>query len=168
MLTIDKDGLILCELQAKAFKLSQEFMQTSSAIFIRRFMNSEVASSMDNDVFLQHNIGEKALLDRINEEYGISQYGSEKYTKNELYWIGYIYRYYVYTYKISSRQAYKIIKPKELRALYLPYHTMDAKTAIVRILESKGLLRDKEEEFLRQYEVFRKLRKNFVKHVWLE
>ncbi len=159
MLKIDKDGLILCELQAKAFELSQELMLTSSAIFIRRFMNSEVASDMDNGVFLERNIGEKGLLDRINEEYGISQYGTEKYTKNELYWIGYIYRYYAYTYKISSRQAYKIIKPKELRTLFLPYHTMDPKLAIERILESKGLMIDKEEELIKQYEIFRKIRK---------
>ncbi len=159
MVKIDKDGLLLCELQAKAFELSLEVMLTSSAIFIRRFMNSEVANSMDNGVFLEHNIGEKGLLARINEEYGISQYGTEKYTKNELYWIGYIYRYYVYTYEISSRQAYKTIKPKELRSLFLPYHTLDPKGAIERILESKGLIIDKDSELKRQYEIFRKIRK---------
>ncbi len=159
MVKIDKDGLLLCELQAKTFELSLEFMLTSSAIFIRRFMNSKVANSMDNGVFLEHNIGGKSLLARINEEYGISQYGTEKYTKNELYWIGYIYRYYVYTYDISSRQAYKTIKPKELRSLFLPYHTMDPKGAIERILESKGIIIDKDEELKRQYKIFRKIRK---------
>ncbi len=162
MKKIDKDGLLLCELQAKAFELSQEFLQTSSAIFIRRFMNSEVARSIDNGVFLEHIIVEKEILERVNREYGISNYGTEKYNKNELYWIGYIYRYYVYTHMISSRQAYKIIKPKELRELFLAYHTMDPKTAIERILESKGLIRDEEAEFKRQYEIFCKLRKKLM------
>ncbi len=158
MLKIDKDGLLLCELQAKAFELSQELMLTSSAIFIRRFMNSEIAISIDRGVFLEHNIGEKGLLDRINEEYGISKYGTQKYSKNELYWIGYIYRYYAYTYEISSRQVYKNIKPKELRDLFLAYHTMDPKLAIERILEAKGLIRG-EEELQRQYEIFKRIRK---------
>ncbi len=159
---IDKNGLLLCELQAKAFELSQEFMQTSSAIFIRRFMNSEVAKNLDKGVFLERSIEEKGILNRINEEYGISQYGKEKYTKNELYWIGYIYRYYAYTYNISSRQAYKKIKPKELRSLFLAYHTMDPKVAIERILESKNLILNEEEKFLKQYEIYRKMRKESI------
>ncbi len=158
MKKIDKDGLFLCELQAEVFELSSDIMMTSSAIFIRRFMNSEVAKNMDKGVFLEHNIGAKGFLDRINEEYGTSQYGREKYTRNELYWIGYIYRYYVYTYEISSKKAYKTIKPKELRSLFLPYHTMDARLAVERILESKGLMIDKEKEFEMQYELFRKIR----------
>ncbi len=158
MKKIDKDGLLLCELQAKAFELSAQVMLSSSAIFIRRFMNSEVAKHMDSATFLQFNMAEKDLLDRINEEYGISQYGTVKYTKNELYWIGYIYRYYVYTYDISSRQAYKTIKPKELRDLFLAYHTMDPAQAIARILESKGLCLDKEEKLKRQYKVFKRIR----------
>ncbi len=158
MKKIDKDGILLCELQARTFELSSEVMLTSSAIFIRRFMNSKVAKSMDSGAFLQFNIGEKDLLDRIDEEYGISQYGKVKYTKNELYWIGYIYRYYVYTYGVSSRQAYKLIKPKELRGLFLAYHTMDPAQAIERILESKGFLLDDEAKLKRQYEIFRRIR----------
>ncbi len=158
MKKIDKDGVLLCELQARAFELSSSVMLTSSAIFIRRFMNSKVAKSMDSTAFLQLNIAEKDILDSINEEYGVSQYGKVKYTKNELYWIGYIYRYYAYTYGISSRQAYKLIKAKELRDLFLPYHTMDPAQAIERILESKGLALDEEEKLKRQYEVFRKIR----------
>ncbi len=159
MKKIDKDGLVLCELQAKAFELSSEKIESSSAIFIRRFMNSEVARNMDSDDFLHFNIGAKNMLDRINEEYGVSQYGSEKYTKDELYWMGYIYRYFAYTYDISSKQVYKIIKSKELRNLFLAYHTMDPKEAIARILEAKGINVDKKDDILWQYEIFRRIRK---------
>lgn len=158
MKKIDKDGLLLCELQANAFELSSETTLTSSGIFIRRFMNSQIAKSMDSEAFLQLNIGAKDILDRVDEEYGVSQYGSVKYTKNELYWIGYIYRYYVYTYNISSRQAYKVIKPKELRGLFLSYHTMDPEQAIERILEAKNLIINEEMELKRQYEIFRRIR----------
>ena len=100
------------------------------------------------------------ILELINEEYGISDYGSVKYKRNEIYWIGYIYRYFAFTYDISSAQVYKIVKPKELRGLFLAYHTLDPAQAIERILEAKGMLIDEEEELKRQYEIFRRIRKN--------
>lgn len=158
MRKIDRDGLLICELQAKSFEMSADFATVSSEIFIRRFMNSKVAILMDTGDILQLNIHAKDVIDRIEEEYGNSKYGSIKYTKNELFWIGYIYRYYSYTYELSSVQVYKIIKPKELRGLFLPYHTMDPAQAIERILEAKNLLFDEEAELQRQFEIFKRIR----------
>ena len=43
----DRDSSILCEIQAKAFELSADMLDCSSEIFIRRFMNSEIARCMD-------------------------------------------------------------------------------------------------------------------------
>ena len=40
---IDHDGLLLCEIQAKTFELSVSVTETSSEIFVRRFMNSKTA-----------------------------------------------------------------------------------------------------------------------------
>lgn len=40
---INRDGLLLCELQAKAFENSIDKMESSSEIFIRRFMKSKIA-----------------------------------------------------------------------------------------------------------------------------
>ena len=147
MKKIDNDGLLLCEMQAKAFELSCKLQNTSSEIFIRRYMNSEVAKQQAAD-----------LLVLIDEEYGKSEYGSVKYSPNELYWIGYIYRYYAYTYDKTSKQVYKIVKPKELRGLFLPYHTMDAVQAIDRILEAKGFANDNIDEEKRQFEIFKRIR----------
>lgn len=158
MRKIDRDGLLICELQARTFETSADFATVSSEIFIRRFMNSKVAILMDTGDILQLNIQANDVIDRIEEEYGNSKYGSIKYTKNELFWIGYIYRYYSYTYELSSVQVYKIIKPKELRGLFLPYHTMDPAQAIERILESKNLVFDEEAELQRQFEIFKRIR----------
>ncbi|MBQ0064534.1 MAG: antitoxin [Firmicutes bacterium] len=158
MKNIDKDGLLLCELQARTFELSIEKTDSSSEIFIRRFINSEIVKEMDNMAILDWNLQPMDILERIEEEYGVSTYGSTKYSKNEMYWIGYVYRYYAYTYEISSIQAYKIIKPKELRSLYLPYHTLDVSQAIERILESKGMLLNEEERLQKQYEIYRAIR----------
>ena len=155
---IDKDGLLLCELQAKTFELSASAIDTSSEIFIRRFAYSEMARIMDNTSILQTNIQPQDIIERINEEYGVSNYGSVKYTLNELFWIGYIYRYFSYTYDWSSTRVYKTVKPKELRGLFLPYHTMDPASAIERILEAKRMLPGTEENLQRQYEIFKRVR----------
>nr|WP_292165335.1 antitoxin [Butyrivibrio sp.] len=158
MRKIDKDGLLLCDMQGKAFELSVTAQDNSSEIFIRRFMNSEVAKQLDNMAVLQSNIQAADILSLIDEEYGKSNYGSVKYTPNELYWIGYLYRYFSYTYDKTSVQVYKIVKPKELRGLFLPYHTMDPSQAIDRILEAKGLANDSVDEEKRQFQIFKRIR----------
>ncbi len=158
MKKIDSDGLLLCEIQAKTFENSIEMTQSSSEIFIRRFMNSKIVKTMDNCSLLDMTLQSKDLLILIEEQYGVSRYGKEKYSHNEMYWIGYLYRYFSYIYELSSLQVYKIIKPKELRELYLPYHTLDPAQAIERILEAKGMLYDEEVELKRQYEIFKRIR----------
>lgn len=159
MKKIDKDGLLLCELQAKTFEMSIDATKVSSEIFIRRFMNSQISKSIDSCEILQTNMQAKDILERIEEQYGKSNYGSKRYTKNELYWIGYIYRYFSYTYEKSSVQIYKIVKPKELRALFLPYHTLDSSQAIERILEAKNLfIVDDKAEIVRQYQIYKSIR----------
>ena len=122
-------------------------------------MNSDVAKQLDNMAVLRSNMQAADILKLIDEEYGKSEYGSVKYSLNELYWIGYIYRYYAYTYDKTSRQVYKIVKPKELRDLFLPYHTMDPAQAIDRILEAKGLANIDDNEEKRQFEIYRRIRK---------
>ena len=158
MRKISKDGVILCTLQAETFEKSVEKMDTSSEIFIRRFMKSKIAKRFDNESILESNIQANDILELIDEEYGISNYGSVKYTRNEMFWIGYIYRYFAFTYNMTSAQIYKIVKPKELRDLFLPYHTMDPVQAIERILEAKGMLTDEKQELERQYEIFKRIR----------
>lgn len=133
-------------------------MESSSEIFIRRFMRSRIAKRLDDGSVLESNIQAEDILQLVNEEYGFSNYGSVKYTRNEMYWIGYIYRYFVITYELTSMQVYKIVKPKELKGLFLPYHTMDPSQAIERILEAKGLFTDEKMELERQYEIFKRIR----------
>ena len=110
---IDHDGLILCDIQAETFELSIDKTNTSSEIFIRRFMHSEVAKYFDNKFILDSTLSSINILELLENEYGPSNYGNIKYTKEEIYWIGYIYRYFSYTYNYSSTQVYKIVKPKE-------------------------------------------------------
>lgn len=139
MRTFDEIGLKLCRMQAALFALSASELECSSPIFLRRFMMSRVAARMDQEGFLYESCSEYNILEEINEEYGQTVYGKEKYGTEELYWMGYLYRYWCYTYEISSKQVYKLVKPKELRGLYYPYHSLDPAQAIERILESKDI-----------------------------
>ena len=158
MKKIDRDGLILCDIQAKVFELSKTLTDTSSNVFIRRFMNSSIAKEMDSLAVLQTNLQARDILELIDEEYGRSDYGTVKYSENELYWMGYLYRYFAYTYDKTSRQIYKMVKPKELQGLFLPYHTMDTAQAIDRILEAKKIAIYNSDEERRQYEIFKQIR----------
>ena len=160
MKKVDNDGYILCVLQASVLENSVERIHSSSPIFIRRFMNSKVAKRLDNTSILETNVQPNDILDLLNEEYGVSNYGSVKYTRNEMYWIGYVYRFFALAYDFSSSQIYRIVKPQELRNAFLPYHTMDPAQAIERILEAKGLSfeQDEAQELKRQYEIYRRIR----------
>lgn len=138
MRAFDDIGLKLCRMQAEIFVLSAARLTCSSAIFLRRFMLSSVASRMDQSGFLYEACDANEILQEIESEFGKTDYGREKYSTEELYWIGYIYRYWCYTYEQSSKQIYRTIKPKELRELYYPYHSLDPAQAIERILEAKS------------------------------
>ena len=163
MKKIDRDGLLLCELQATAFENSIDKMDSSSEIFIRRFMKSNIAKRMDDKSVLDSNLQANDILQLVDEEYGATDYGSVKYTHDEMYWIGYLYRYFAFTYELSSAQVYKIVKPKELRGLFLPYHTLDPAQAVERILEAKGMILDENRELERQYAIFKKVRRQTTK-----
>ena len=137
MKAIDDIGIRLCRAQGETFSLSAHKTACSSAIFIRRFMNSAFTSRLDSGGLLSEIFDSEVVFEELQYEYGMSDYGKEKYSTNELYWIGYIYRYWCYTRELTSKQVYKIVKPKELRGLYFPYHSLDPKQAIDRILEAK-------------------------------
>lgn len=139
MKQMDSLGIKLCIIQANFFENSVNEFIGSSAIFIRRFAYSKLAKRMDQIAFLFGSDNPKDLYKEIEDEFGKTSYGSEKYKRNELFWIGYIYRYWSYTYEISTYDVYKIVKPSELRLLYFPYHSLDPKQAIERILESKNI-----------------------------
>ena len=139
MRAFDEIGLKLCRMQAAIFEATASKLNCSSPIFIRRFMYSQVAQRLDSDGFLFEACNVDRAIEQINSEFGDSSYGKEKYAEAELYWIGYIDRYWCYTYQKTSKQVYRIIKPKELRDLYYPYHSLDPAQAIERIMEASGL-----------------------------
>ncbi len=156
MKNMDEAGLKCCKAQADLFVASLKLTECSSAVFLRRFMSSSVAKRMDDGSFLFESSTEESMISELDEEFGKTSYGTVKYTENELYWMGYLYRYWCYTYEKTSKQVYRIIKPPELRALFFPYHSLDNSAAIERILEAKNC---REEDFIKRGVILlRKLR----------
>lgn len=158
MRKIDHDGLLLCKIQGAIFENSLKKTNTSSEIFIRRFMLSDIAKQFDSKVYLDGTITRDEVFELIEEEYGESSYGRNKYNSEVLYWIGYLYRYFSYTYELTSKQVYRYVKPKELNGLYLAYHTLDCAQAIERILEAKNISFDIDEQNKRLLQIIKETR----------
>ena len=155
MKDFDIYGLKICEFQARVFEKSLN-AEYSSPIFIRRFMYSEVGQRIDLNAFLFEASPEDSVLEEINEEFGQSSYGKIKYSANEIYWIGYLYRYWSYTHEVSSKSVYKIVKPQELKKLYFAYHSLDPSQVIIRIKEAKGI--EEEDLITKGVRIMRKIR----------
>ena len=152
--------LKLCDIQGRLFELSADNSYESST-FIKVFMTSDVAKALDSTYNRMQWAGEEYLLEELTAIKGNNLIKKgEIYSKDILYWIGYLYRYFSYTYELPSTRVYKIVKPKELRGLFLPYHTLSPEQAIERILEAKGMIFNSEDEIDRQFEIYKRIRDN--------
>lgn len=137
MRNFDHFGLQLAEFQAQLFEESVNKFNCSSLIFLRRFKKSNLANKLDEakpNTLLDVNEG----LKEISKQFGVSNYGNDKYSGQVMFWMGYIYRYISYTREISTKQAFDLISPKELSTNYYVYHTQSEEWVIERILDLKG------------------------------
>lgn len=132
MRQIDYDGLLMCRIQGRIFEMSLEYLNCSSPIFIKKYMYSDDARSMDICNFLNKTKSNIQVLEDIKD----NSFGKIKYSKDELYWMGYIYRYFAYTYELSSKYIFKHLSSTTLKDLYYTYHTYDPSVAIEKIIEN--------------------------------
>lgn len=131
--------LELCRLQGALFEASPSLCTCSSPVFIRRFMNSELARCFDDASIFTESATLQSMADELEAQYGPSDYGKRRYDAETLYWIGYIYRYWCIAFGSSSKHVYKIVQAREMNSLYYPYHSLDPAQAIERICEAKGV-----------------------------
>ena len=160
MKNIDRDGRLLCEMQGTIFERSSEHYGTSSAIFVRRYMNSDYAARMDHAGNLDRPTDAHDAFESLDLQYGSSNYGSEKYVADELYWIGYIYRYWAYTREISSKEIYRRFNVRYMHQVYYAYHTLDPENAIQRLMEANNMPLNDEQELRLAVDILRRMRKN--------
>jgi len=136
MKPLDSIDIILCRLNAKLFEESVEKTSYSSPVFIRRFMMSTLAKSFDKKVYLFLSTSSEECFDMLDEEFGESTYGTKKYTKDQMFWIGYIYRVIALKYNLSSKAVYKLFNAEKIIKYYNIGHTFDVVDFAERMMES--------------------------------
>ena len=118
------DGLQLklCDIQGRLFELSVE-RKYGSLEFVKAFMMSDTAKALDSRYNRMQWAGEENLK------------RGEVFSKEVLYWMGYIYRYWHYYTGEESRKIYKQASGKTMKRNYLMFHTMDPVLAIEDLKE---------------------------------
>lgn len=138
MREFDHNGLLLAEYQGKLFEKSSE-LNCSTGIFMRRFLHSNLLIELDANNSATLSLDENEGINSILEQFGDSNYGKLKYSKNSLFWIGYMYRYISYTREQSTKFIMKIFNYKQMNDVYYSFHTQDPELCIKDLLEINGL-----------------------------
>lgn len=125
----------LCDIQGRLFELSVE-NGFDSELFVKNFMKSNVAEELDSSYNRMQWAGEEYLLEELIDEFGsVLKKNGNVITKDEIYWIGYIYRYWHYYKSEKSKQIYKQAPYERMRVNYLMFHTMAPEMAIDDLIE---------------------------------
>ena len=127
--------LQLCDNQGRLFKLSAR-RGISSAEFIKVFMKSATAKALDSTYNRMQWAGEEYLLEEVIDEAGerFEKLG-EVYPDEMIYWIGYIYRYWHYDTRESSKEIYKYAPVKIMKQNYERLYMMTPEEVIVQLRE---------------------------------
>lgn len=128
--------LKMCDVQGRLFELSADRKYSSSA-FIKAFMLSHVAKALDSKFNHMQWAGEEYLLDEMlsSIDNDIFFKGGVILSKDVLYWIGYIYRYWHYYTGEDSAKIYKQAPYDIMKRNYMIFHTMDPVVAIEDLKE---------------------------------
>ena len=127
--------LQLCDIQGRLFMLSVQ-RGINSAEFIKIFMKSATAKALDSTYNRMQWAGEEYLLEEVIDEAGDRfKKPDEVYSEELIYWIGYIYRYWHYDTRESSKEIYKYAPVKIMKQNYERLYMMTPEEVIVQLRE---------------------------------
>ena len=127
--------LKLCDIQGRLFELSAD-RKYNSITFIKTFMTSNTAKELDSKYNRMQWAGEEYLLEEITSAYKDTLTEDNNiFSKDVLYWIGYIYRYWHYYNNEDSAKIYKQAPAETMKRNYMMFHTMDPVLAIEDLKE---------------------------------
>lgn len=141
MKAFDHDGLLLAEYQGKLFEKSTE-LKCSSAVFIRRFLHSDLVKKMDMNDITSLTLDVTEGIDSIQTQFGESEYGKTKYSKSTMFWIGYMYRYLSYTREVITKFVMRLFPHKQLNDVYYSFHTQDPEWCVENLLKMNNMSED--------------------------
>ena len=139
MREFDANGLRIAEYQGKLFEQSVDRYGCSSGIFIRRFLHSDLLKKLDENESVLLSLDVNEGLDEIEQQFGVSTYGKVKFSKEVMFWIGYMYRYISYTRDHKTPFLFKLFSYTQMMDLYYVYHTQDPEWCIKNLLELNNL-----------------------------
>ena len=123
----------LCEIQGRLFERSLK-KGLDSPDFVEKFMNSKTCSFLDLPYDRLQWAGEEYIMEDLLDEMPVNPIG-ERYGNEELFWMGYIYRYWHYMTGESGRDIYAQAKARRMKECYLGFHTLDAVMAVEDLKE---------------------------------
>ncbi len=100
-------------------------MDCSTAVFIRRFLHSDLLSKLDSNNSSSLSLDVCEGINSILEQFGDTDYGKVKYSKSALFWIGYMYRYISYTREQSTKFIMQLFNYRQMNDVYYSFHTQD-------------------------------------------
>jgi len=141
MRKFDHNGLLLAEYQGKLFEASTE-LNCSTGVYIRRFIHSNLLKKLDSNNPASLSLDVKEGINSIMEQFGDTDYGKVKYSKNALFWMGYMYRYISYTREQPTKFIMKLFDYKQMNDVYYSFHTQDPEWSVESLLEINHLTED--------------------------
>lgn len=131
--TLSGFELQLCDIQGRLFERSLE-KGLNSKDFIQKFMDSKTCEFLDMSYDRLQWSGEEYILENLMDEITIES-GDEQYSKEVMFWIGYVYRYWHLLTGESSRDIYTQARAKRMDECYLGFHAFDVAMAIEDLKE---------------------------------
>ena len=132
---MDSLQLKLCDIQGRLFELFVDTEYDPEAL-VEAFMNGEIAKNLDSEYNRMQWAGEEYLLEELIatcKEALVKK--CENVSKDVLFWMGYVYRYWHFYAKEDSNKIYKQAPFATMNINYLMFHTMDVEMAIEDLKE---------------------------------
>lgn len=124
----------LCDIQGRLFELAFKNGYDSPE-FIKAFMNSRAAVSLDDTYDRLQWAGEEYILEELDEETGGLKKAGILYPMEVMYWMGYTYRFWHYYTNESSQEIYKTAGGRIMNECFPGFHTLDVEMAVDNLKE---------------------------------
>lgn len=127
---MDALELKLCDIQGRLFELFANTEYDAESL-VKAFMNGEIAKNLDSVYNRMQWAGEEYLLEELIDTCKDKLTTKrETFSKDVLFWMGYVYRYWHFYTKEESNKIYKQAPFETMNVNYLMFHTMDVEMAI--------------------------------------
>lgn len=127
---MDALQLKLCDIQGRLFELFAEANYDAESL-VKAFMDGEIAKNLDSEYNRMQWAGEEYLLEELiatcKDKLSPKK---ESISKDVMFWMGYVYRYWHFYTGEESVKIYKQAPFETMNINYLMFHTMDVEIAI--------------------------------------